>query len=162
MQYSQSSISSSLSSIKSVQSVSPFPIPVACSNIQLLQSQTAADAFNFIYPSNITPSIKDFCKMAILLSCQPQYKTYNDMARLIADKFNERFSGNWGVSLIKINCGCTCFNSTLMGYIIQYNGLEYYIFQTGTGTIEANIPTNNNRNHQFVNAQIPINTKSFF
>ena len=97
------------------------------------QLQTAADAFNFIFPSNITPSIKDFCKMAILLSCQPQYKTFNDMAKLIADKFSERFGGNWGVSVIKINCGYTCFNSTWTGFIIQYNGLEYYIFQAGTG-----------------------------
>ena len=99
--YSTSSFNSlnrSLTNSSSNSQIGINPAPIGKNQIQfqaIPNSQIVIDPFKFIEPSNISPSIKDFWKMAILLSCQPQYKTFNDMAKLIADKFNERFGGNW-------------------------------------------------------------------
>ena len=144
--YSTSSFNSLKSSITTPSSNSQIGIRSGLIGPNQIQFQTGqqisqivTDPFKFLEPSNISPSIKDFCKMAILLSCQPQYKTYNDMAKLIADKFSERFGGVWGVSIIKMACGCTCFSSNpFLKYIIQYVGLEYYIFQTNNQSVIQN------------------------
>ena len=146
--YSISSISSQKSSLTNSSSNAQFGASSSLIGQNQIQFKTnlnpqitIIDPFKFIEPTNISPSIKDFCKMAILLSCQPQYKTFNDMAKLIADKFNERFGGIWGVSIIKMGCGCTCFSSNpSLRYIIQYVGLEYYLFQTEYQSLPQPLP----------------------
>ena len=88
-----------------------------------------SDSFEFIKSIVSEPSKIDYAKMTILLSFQKYGNTEHfQKCRLIQNKFEERYGGNWVVSVIKPNEGAI-FASYKSNYInVIYKNFYYIIF----------------------------------
>ena len=65
--------------------------------------------------------------MCILLSFQPEYKTYYDKCKLIKEKFVEKYAGDWRVIIFNQDCGDSFGNYKDIYLYINYNGLSFII-----------------------------------
>ena len=86
--------------------------------------------FIFLKCLGADESMKDYAKMAILLSMQEYPDEYEKKIDVILDKFEEKYGGHWSCSFMKIDGGASGFYH--MGYFmkIQYGDYKISIAKT--------------------------------
>ena len=86
--------------------------------------------FIFLDSMGADESMKDYAKMAILLAIQEYPNDYKRKAKLIFDKFKEKYSGDWVCSFMKFNEGSTAFGCEDIYMGIKYGDYKIIIIKT--------------------------------
>ena len=85
--------------------------------------------FKFVNAINADESMKDFAKMAILLSLQEYPDDNPHQCQLIRKKFEEQYGASWVCCKFKIGLGGICFPYDNYWITILYGDFKYIIFK---------------------------------
>ena len=85
--------------------------------------------FNFKHKIGLNDSMIEFTKMCILLSMSEFPKNRYEEAKLIKNKFDEKYSGSWNCVIYKIGNGDQYSNYHTYFINVDYQGNTFIIWK---------------------------------